>query len=106
VVAVPEDVSPGPLVSFEPTPNPARGAVQFRIELPEEAGVRLGLFDVAGRLVNEFRSGPHSAGSFTMEWNGLDSEGRRVVPGIYFARLVTEGAHPYPPVTRRLVWVR
>jgi len=105
VVAVADDLPSTAQVLFAPHPNPARGTVQFRITLPEEAEVHMEIFDVAGRLIAGLRSRSQAAGPIVMEWEGRDSAGRASPPGVYFARLLVRGSIDYPPVTKRLVWL-
>jgi hypothetical protein len=69
-------------------PNPADGSARFSFDLrgvsPEPAGVRLGIFDAAGRVVAEI---PVKVSSGTVTWDGSLPNGAPAPPGIYFARL-------------------
>jgi flagellar hook assembly protein FlgD len=47
----------------------------------------LQVFDLSGRLVRTLASSTFSAGGHPFQWNGLDSEGRRMVSGLYVYRL-------------------
>jgi len=70
-------------VSLGATPNPSRGAVVFtRGGAP---AVALDLFDLAGRRLASLA--PVAAGNGQRwTWNGRDDSGRRVEPGVVFAR--------------------
>jgi hypothetical protein len=67
-------------------PNPMPGAGRFHFALPEARNVKLELFDLTGRRVATVADGPYGAGIFDVAWNGADSEGRHVGPGLYWAR--------------------
>lgn len=73
-----------------PEPNPARSVVHFswqRTNLP----VRLVVVTVSGREVFEH---VYAADATSGNWNLHDSSGRRVGPGVYYARLEIPGRPP------------
>ena len=72
-------------------PNPAAGAMQFGVDLPEDADVDLHVLDVQGRRVRVVERRRREAGSHALRWDARDDGGRRVRPGVYFARLVVDG---------------
>jgi len=82
-----------------PFPNPSRGATSFAIALAKAGSAELSIFGVDGRKVRTLLAGPQSAGSREVSWDGRDERGALAPPGIYYARLVTEGSR----LTRRLV---
>lgn len=69
--------------------NPVRGDATFRFALPNRSHVRIGLYDVSGRLVATLADGTFEAGTFDARWNR--SSGAPVGPGVYFARLTQGG---------------
>ncbi len=71
------------------SPNPSRSGGLLRFGLPAGERVRLEVFDVRGRSVIVLADGQYDPGWHTARWAGLDSQGARVAPGVYFARLVT-----------------
>jgi hypothetical protein len=76
-----------PLALYPNHPNPFNPSTTIRYNLPEDAYVRLLIFDVAGRriasLVNEFqKKGMHAA-----IWNGRGDDGRAAASGVYFSKL-------------------
>jgi hypothetical protein len=81
---------PGAKLSFSVAPNPARRAL-FSFNLPQDADVEIGIFDVAGRQVAELVRGTLPAGSYQKEWSGETSDGRVASAGVYFARMKTPG---------------
>ena len=65
-------------------PNPAAASVFLEFDLPAAATVRLKIYDVRGRRV---RTEPLPGERGDWAWDGIDDAGRRVAPGIYFARI-------------------
>jgi len=75
-----------------PSPNPTPAATRLSYELPRAARVSLGIYDVTGRLVRTLTEGAgRSAGPHTAGWDGRDSHGRLVGPGLYLVRLDADG---------------
>ena len=75
-------------VSFaRPFPRPSSGAVELRWTLPAPARVVLAIHDVTGRRLCTLLASELGPGSFHATWNGETTDGRRVDPGLYFARL-------------------
>lgn len=64
------------------------GTLSIRFQIPEPANpVRLGLFDVSGRLVHWLIDRPMDPGSQVLVWDGRDGRGAPVGSGVYFLRL-------------------
>ncbi|HET9327540.1 MAG TPA: kelch repeat-containing protein [Candidatus Eisenbacteria bacterium] len=74
------------LEDIRPNPNP--GPVRVTYALPRAANVRLGIYDITGRLVGRLAAGVRPAGRHTATWDGLD-RGRSATAGIYFVRFET-----------------
>ena len=72
-----------------PYPNPSQGGSSIAFALPARTHVRLGLYDVRGRLVRELLDGDQDAGAHTLRWDGFGAGGGRAAAGLYFVRLVT-----------------
>jgi len=68
-------------------PNPFTDAARAQFDLPEEAAVRVAVFDLKGRRVAQPVDGIFSPGSHDVVWDGRDSDGRVTGPGIYFVRM-------------------
>jgi hypothetical protein len=86
VTAVPTATLP-----FRVLENPTRGAVEFAWGAPLPEGAMLDIFDVQGRLVAGI---PLPLAPGTVSWPGTDGGGRRVPPGIYFARIRNTNLEP------------
>lgn len=68
-------------------PNPSAASTAIQFDLPHASAVSVDVFGVDGRLVRRLVDGHREAGRHTALWNGTDGEGRRAVPGMYFARV-------------------
>jgi hypothetical protein len=69
-------------------PNPFNPATVITYDLPEQAAVRLRVFDVAGRLVRVLVADQQAeAGRNKVTWDGRDDTGRCVAAGVYFCRM-------------------
>jgi hypothetical protein len=88
------------LIGAVPNPFAATTALWFR--LPEETQVRMEIVDAAGHRVRLLSLGLMGAGYHSIEWDGRTSEGIRVAPGVYFARL-SAGARSW---TRAVISIR
>lgn len=68
--------------------NPSQGRSLIQFDLPSPRRVTVALYGVDGRLVRRLIDGQREAGRHSAYWDGNDSSGRRVVPGMYFARVL------------------
>jgi flagellar hook assembly protein FlgD len=64
-------------------PNPASGAARIGFVLPERQHVKVGVYNVAGRLVSTLVNAPAEPGKHVVTWNGLDDRGQKVPSGVY-----------------------
>lgn len=90
VVASTVDVaaaSSGPEFAVSVTPNPARAATVFSVQLARASTVRVRVMDLSGRLVREVRRGVLPAGTSRLSWDGLDEGARVVASGLYLVRV-------------------
>jgi hypothetical protein len=67
-------------------PNPFNPATRLTYFVPEAAHVRLAVYDVTGRLVDELVNGSVGAGEHVVEWHA-----KGLASGVYFGRLETAG---------------
>jgi Zn-dependent M28 family amino/carboxypeptidase len=81
-------------------PNPFKATTKLTFVLGVSGKVTVCMFDVEGRLVKTLIKTPLGAGRHDVVWDGTDSQGTNVSPGVYFARVKTEEA------TRRAKVVR
>ena len=68
-------------------PNPFKSKVEISYVLSNKAFVKLGIYDVSGRLIRMLADKRQEAGEYTVIWDGRDERGHRVGNGVYFVRL-------------------
>jgi hypothetical protein len=78
-------VSGKPLAVY---PNPFRESARIACGISAAGDIRLCIFDAAGRKVMDFSG--MTSGQESVEWDGCDSSGRRLPPGVYFVRMKIE----------------
>jgi hypothetical protein len=69
------------------SPNPFRATTTIAFDLPSPARVTLSIFDASGRRLRTLVDGTLRTARYAVCWTGEDDTGRRLPPGIYFARL-------------------
>jgi hypothetical protein len=74
-----------------PRPNPLHQSTELAFDLPHEAPVTLGVYDLGGRRVAALADGVLGAGHHSLRWNTQDDAGRTVPAGLYFVRFSTPG---------------
>ena len=74
-----------------PRPNPSAGDVTMGYTMPRSGPVSLVLFGARGERVRTLVSGARPAGTHAVTWDQRDDRGRRVAPGLYYARLEADG---------------
>ncbi len=94
-LGVPRDV--GQVLLQPATPNPFNPVTRIGYILHRESFVRLAVFDVKGRLIEELVAANQLAGEHVVEWDA-----KRASSGIYFARIVAGSAID----TRKLVLLK
>lgn len=83
-------------------PNPFTNMTRITFRLPERMEASLVIYDIRGRRVAKLVDGVLEAGEHTVQWNGLDENGRPVSAGTYFYRLTT----PMGTYTRSMLRVK
>jgi hypothetical protein len=68
-------------------PNPSSASTRLGFTLPAETHVSLAVYDIGGRIVRELTRGVYPAGAHEVSWDGRDSGGRTLQPGVYLVRL-------------------
>lgn len=90
VDVTPAGDGPARFALFGTRPNPSPGATRIAFQVPAATRVRLGIHDVAGRLVRSF-DGTYAGGGHSVEWDGRDGSGRYLPAGVYFVRMRANG---------------
>lgn len=65
-------------------PNPFNPETSIAFDLPEAAYVKIEIFNILGQHVKTLINEAKSAGSYEIQWNATDDNGRKVSSGIYF----------------------
>lgn len=89
--------------SLRAAPNPFVATTELAISAAAAGHCELTIHDLAGRRVRTLFAGEIGPGDRRVAWNGADDRGAAVGAGVYFARLVREGA---PAITMRVLRVR
>lgn len=79
--------TPASFALGDAAPNPSSDGAELPLELAAPARVRAEIVDAAGRRVRVLADRAFAAGRSRLAWDGRDERGRRVPPGIYFARV-------------------
>lgn len=91
ITDVPE-VTPVESNSFEvgAYPNPFSAETAITVDLQEVSHIDIGIYDLSGSYIRKLSSDVLNPGSHSITWNGRDTYGRQVPPGIYIYQ-VTSG---------------
>jgi len=68
-------------------PNPFNPTTNISFALPIDSKVSLKIYNVAGQLVRTLVNETMVAGTHTVTWDGINSNGEKVASGIYFYKL-------------------
>lgn len=68
-------------------PNPFNLSTNICFHIPVSCGVRIDVFDMAGRRVRQLVSKAYTPGTHVLQWDGQDDSGRTVAAGLYLFRM-------------------
>ena len=83
-------------------PNPFNSTTAIGFALPRAGAIQLAVFDVLGQQVAVLAEGTYPVGSYTLNWDGANGDGRALAAGLYFYRLQT----PWGVQTRKLLLLK
>jgi len=87
-----EEETPSAIQLYACAPNPVSGPAQVLFDLPLASPVRLGLYDLQGRLVRDLERSPMAnAGRHSVRWDGRGAHGEQLRAGVYFLWLEAGG---------------
>ena len=72
-------------------PNPFNPATTIAFQLPTATDVMVKIYNMLGREVKVLISKRFDAGTYSVLWDGLDSQGKQVASGVYLYRIETKG---------------
>ncbi len=84
-----ESATPADCALQQNYPNPFNPKTTISFSLPTEQRATLAIYNAVGRRVNTLVNGPRQTGTHSVNWDGLDSNGRPVCSGLYFCQLRT-----------------
>ena len=67
-------------------PNPFNMTTTFEYDLPQQAHVKMDIFNSRGQKVKVIDEGEKNPGSYRIAWDGTSAEGRDLPTGIYILR--------------------
>jgi immune inhibitor A len=70
-------------------PNPFNPSTNIGIILPSGTDISLIIYDILGQPVRRLLDEYHSAGAFTIQWDGRNDQGNQLPSGVYFYELST-----------------
>ncbi len=71
-------------------PNPFNPSTSVRFSMPQADHVAIDIYDTRGRLVRRLMNEFCAPGFHSLDWDGLDNDGRQAASGLYFC-LLTKG---------------
>ena len=80
-----------------PYPNPFNPTTSITFDVASECELKLSIFDIQGRLIEEIVSGLVQAGYYEIQWNASGQ-----ASGMYFLRMVT----PESAITQKLILMK
>ncbi len=83
-------------------PNPFNSGTVIRFSLPQADKIELSVYNLAGQKIATLAQGLRPAGSYAINWDGRDKQGRALASGLYFYRLQSAAQIK----TRKLLLVR
>jgi hypothetical protein len=78
------------VTSLRTYPNPFHNTMRIQFSLNHDGPVALSIHDVSGRQVKSIVSGNFTKGTYSLNWDGKNENGKKVANGIYFYRLKTD----------------
>jgi len=74
-------------------PNPFNPSTAISFDLKEETNITVEIINLLGEKVNLLLAGNINSGLQIVKWDGKNSNGQKVSPGVYFCSVLTEYSH-------------
>jgi hypothetical protein len=74
------------------SPNPFTSNTNVCYSIEKKENVKIGIFDITGKLVKQLVNSEQDMGAHTAYWNGKNELGNKIGAGIYFC-VVNSGSH-------------
>jgi hypothetical protein len=85
----PDDDVPYVTSRLQVFPNPFNPRTTITFTLARDERVKVGIYDLTGRLVRVLADRARTSGDHSLAWNGVDGSGREAPTGSYVVRLET-----------------
>ncbi len=74
-------------VLFQNYPNPFNPSTSVKFQVPKTSDVTITIYDMLGQEVRTLFAGEVMRGNYTVNWNGFNNSGAKVVSGTYIYRM-------------------
>ncbi len=101
-VPLPDDEMKFALYLATPNLLTSGTGTEIKYQIPTEAKVKLGVFDLLGREVKSIVNAKQSRGTYSVKWSGTNNDDTRLACGIYFLRMEAGGFRD----VKKLVFLR
>ena len=76
-------ITPDDYGLFKNYPNPFNPETEIRYQLPNSSEVSLSIYNLMGQEIKTLINSYHSAGYYSVKWDGTNNQGMKVASGIY-----------------------
>ncbi len=90
ILATHRDNMPLQYALYQNYPNPFNPTTTFRYDLPKDAFVKITIYDMMGRIVNNLVSSQQNTGYKSIQWNATNNVGQPVSAGLYLYTIDAE----------------
>jgi len=89
-------------------PNPFNPYTVIMYDIPKESHVTLEIYEVSGKRIKTLLSENKTAGTYSIVWDGLDSENVPVASGVYYYRIIVPSSNSNSPYveTKKMILIR
>lgn len=68
-------------------PNPFNPTTTIKFAIPQQGNVKIEVYDIMGRLINTLINKDMNSGTYTVTWDGKNTNGQMVGSGVYLYRI-------------------
>lgn len=102
VVDISQNTLPEQFRLYQNCPNPFNPGTNIQFDLQRRAQIEVSVYNLLGQQIAVLAKEEFPAGSYSVNWDGIDNEGRAVATGVYFYKLKADGFIE----TRKMVLLR
>jgi aminopeptidase N len=82
-----DNLTPKDLFITQNYPNPFNLETSIHFSLPQQGHVSLDIYNLLGQKIRNLVDKNHTAGKYSVKWNGYDNAGKLVGSGLYFYKI-------------------